>query len=67
GASSIDFLFGVWFEKTNFREVKNSILIEVKEAFDREGIEIPFPHISLYTGEATKPFPVEVDKQAVKE
>lgn len=66
GASSIDFLFGVWFEKTKFREVKNSVLIEVKEAFDREGIEIPFPHLSLYTGEATKPFPVDISKPTSK-
>lgn len=67
GASSIDFLFGIWFEKNKFRDVKNSVLIEVKEAFDREGIEIPFPHLSLYTGEATKPFPVDISKPTSKE
>jgi small-conductance mechanosensitive channel len=60
GASSIDILFAVWFEKNNYKDVKNSVIIEIKEAFDREGIEIPFPHISLYTGEATKGFPVEM-------
>lgn len=60
GASSIDILFAVWFEKNNFRDVKNSIIIEIKEAFDREGIEIPFPHVSLYAGEATKNFPVNL-------
>jgi small-conductance mechanosensitive channel len=32
---------------------------EIKERFDREGIEIPFPHISVYTGTATAPFPVQ--------
>ncbi len=61
GASGIDILLGVWFEKTNYLKVKNSIFQEIKKRFDEEGIEIPFPHISLYTGEATKPFPV-VDK-----
>lgn len=30
----------------------------LKKAFDREGIEIPFPHVSLYAGEATRPIPV---------
>lgn len=58
GASSINILLGVWFEKTNYLKVKNSVFLEIKTAFDAEGIEIPFPHISVYTGEVTKPFPV---------
>jgi moderate conductance mechanosensitive channel len=28
----------------------------IKMRFDKEGIEIPFPHVSLYFGEASKPF-----------
>lgn len=32
----------------------------LKKAFDREGIEIPFPHVSLYAGEATRPIPVRL-------
>ena len=59
GSSSIDFLFGLWFEKSNYVSLRNSIIPEIKKAFEEEGIEIPFPHISLYTGEATKPFPVD--------
>lgn len=58
GSSSIDILLGVWFEKTNYLAVKNSVFVEIKETFDREGIEIPFPHVTLYTGEETKPFPI---------
>lgn len=63
GESSIDILLGLWFEKTNYLKVRNSIIIEIKEAFDKEGIEIPFPHRTIYVGEETKPFPVTVDKK----
>ncbi len=67
GASSIDFLFGVWFEKTKYVEVRNAIFQDITETFAREGIEIPFPHVSLYTGEVTKPFPIKVENQENKE
>jgi small-conductance mechanosensitive channel len=60
GDSSINITFGVWFEKTNYTAVKNSVFIEIKEAFDRESIEIPFPHISVYAGEASNPITVKL-------
>lgn len=63
GASSINIQFGVWFERTNYIKVKNSVFMEIKEAFEQKGIEIPFPHISVYTGEVTKPFPVEIKEK----
>jgi small-conductance mechanosensitive channel len=65
GDSGINILLGVWFEKANFLKVKNSVFMEIKAAFDAEGIEIPFPHMSIYTGEATKPFPI-TDKTEIK-
>jgi len=60
GESSITITLGVWFEKANYLAVRNSVFIEIKEAFDREGIEIPFPHISVYAGEASKPIGVKL-------
>lgn len=63
GDSSINLTFAVWFEKTNYQAVKNSVFIEIKEAFDREGIEIPFPHISIYAGEASKPIEVKLQEK----
>lgn len=63
GASSINILFGVWFERTNYLKVKNSVFMEIKEAFEQKGIEIPFPHVSIYTGDVTKPFPVQIKEK----
>ena len=66
GDSGINILLGVWFEKANYLKVKNSVFQEIKTAFDREGIEIPFPHVTLYTGEVTKPFPIIETKEDAK-
>ncbi len=60
GSSSIDLLFLVWAPREEFILLKNSIQEEIKERFREEGIEIPFPHVSLYSGEATKPLPIQL-------
>jgi small conductance mechanosensitive channel len=39
--------------------VGREFLRRVKYAFDEKGIEIPFPHRSIYFGEASKPFEFE--------
>ena len=43
GNSALEFLFGLWFYKTDYLALKNSIMQEIKEAFDANDIEIPFP------------------------
>lgn len=60
GDSALEFKLGVWFEKADMLELRNSIMRDIKKRFDEEDIEIPFPHRSLYTGAATEPFPVRV-------
>lgn len=60
GDSSLDLQFSVWGKRENYLLLKNSILEEIKNAFDTAGIEIPFPHISLYAGSVTEPFPVRI-------
>jgi len=60
GDSALEFLFAIWFEKNDYLVLKNSMMQQIKERFDAEGIEIPFPHTTVYTGVATEPFPVRV-------
>lgn len=60
GASSLDIQFSVWVKREKFLDLKNSIHEEIKAEFDEKGIEIPFPHTSLYTGSMTEPFPIRV-------
>lgn len=59
GDSSINIQFSVWTKRENLLELKNGIIARVKSTFDENNIEIPFPHLSLYTGSHTQPFPVE--------
>lgn len=61
GESSLNFLFGVWFSKTDFLALRNSIQQEIHQRFKEEGIEIPFPHLTVYTGSETTPFPVKIE------
>ncbi|MBZ0269813.1 mechanosensitive ion channel family protein [bacterium] len=62
GASAVEMQFSVWSKRENFLDMRNSMWREIKVAFDAEGIEIPFPHVSLYAGTATTPIPVRVEK-----
>lgn len=62
GDSSQNILFGVWAMKEDFLEVRNGLTYGIKKAFDAHGVEIPFPHLSIYTGEVTKPFPLELER-----
>ena len=60
GDSALELQFSVWAARENFLPVRTGLLEEIKAAFDEHGIEIPFPHRTLYTGSVTEPFPVRV-------
>ena len=64
GDSSLNIQFSVWVVRENFLELRNAISAEIKTAFDEAGVEIPFPHRTLYAGEATRPFPVPLVEDA---
>jgi small-conductance mechanosensitive channel len=61
GSSSVDIQFSVWSKRENFLTLKNEMYQNIKKAFDEQGIEIPFPHISLYSGSQSKPFDVALN------
>ncbi|UCE04974.1 MAG: mechanosensitive ion channel family protein [bacterium] len=65
GNSSLDLLLLVWAVKKDWLTLKNSITEEIKQRFDEEDIEIPFPHLSLYSGSVTQPIPVSIIQNKV--
>ena len=60
GDSALEFLFAVWGVNEDFLTLKKTLREIIKERFDAAGIEIPFPHRSLYTGSETAPFPIRI-------
>ncbi len=60
GESSVDLQFSVWGVRATFLDQRNGIQERVKEAFDRKGIEIPFPHRTFYTGSETAAMPIRL-------
>lgn len=60
GESSLNIQFSVWGKREDYRELRNTVYEDVKKAFDEAGIEIPFPHRSLYSGSETEPFPIRI-------
>lgn len=66
GDSSLNIQFSVWAKREQWLDLRNTIAEEIKGAFDRAGIEIPFPHRTLYSGSITEPFPVRVVERPKK-
>lgn len=46
--SGISLQFGIWFEKNNYADVKNSVITAIKSQFETEGITIPFRQITIH-------------------
>ena len=67
GDSAQNLQLSVWVKRENFLEMKNTIHYEIKKVLDTHGVEIPFPHVSLYAGNESKAFPVTVVGQGAPE
>ncbi len=59
-ASSVDLKLSVWTKSERFREVRSDLLMQIKALFDEKGIEIPFPHVSVYSGSQTTSHPISI-------
>ncbi len=59
-SSSVDIQLSVWARREIVRDLKSELMMRIKAAFDQQGIEIPFPHVSLYSGSKTEPIPVRL-------
>ena len=60
GPSSVDLQFSFWVPKDKVLDGRSSIMVAIKQTLDREGIEIPFPHTSIYAGSHSEPFRVQL-------
>ena len=67
GDSSLDVQLSVWVLSANYLSVLNGMQIAIKEAFDESDIEIPFPHVTVYTGSETTPFPLGVEQHVLEQ
>jgi small-conductance mechanosensitive channel len=51
GESSIDLEVRVWIQRSKLFSVRTKLIKGIKNAFDEAGIEIPFPHRTVYFGD----------------
>lgn len=65
GESALEFKFGLWFEKSNYLKLRNSILSEIKERFDKEGIEIPYPQLTISGSASAEPLRMNQEDKPV--
>ncbi|BES72547.1 mechanosensitive ion channel family protein [Marinobacter nanhaiticus D15-8W] len=60
GPSSVDLQFSYWVPADKVLEGRSEMMEDIKATFDRENIEIPFPHTSVYAGSQSAPFQIEL-------
>jgi small-conductance mechanosensitive channel len=58
--SGIEVLYGLWFGKDDFLNLKNSIMIDITTRFAVEGIEIPYPQRVLRPSGSADPLAIRI-------
>jgi len=61
--SSVNLLVGAWCTRDNFVPLRNALMHDIKERLTKEGIEIPFPYLTLTVADGQE-FPVRVDQKS---
>jgi small conductance mechanosensitive channel len=54
GASSVDILVRVWVKRTNYWDVYYNINEQIYKVFETNGINIPFPQLTVHLSENSK-------------
>ena len=49
GDSTVRYILRVWTKTEDYWDVRNDIMLKIREIFDAEGIEMIHPHIHVYT------------------
>ena len=49
GDSAVEYVLRVWCAKDDYWDVYFALMKAVKENFDKNGIEIPYPQIDVHT------------------
>ena len=62
GESSVELTFAIWAVREDFLDMKNGMHEVIKQAFDAEGIEIPYPHRALLLSSRQDAVPVRMAK-----
>ncbi|MDD4017249.1 MAG: mechanosensitive ion channel family protein [Kiritimatiellae bacterium] len=50
GASSMEFLLAVWLDRTEIMAARTSLMKDIKERFDQEGVDIPYVRMRMKEG-----------------
>jgi len=57
GESSIDLEANVWIQRSTLFTVRTELITEIKNGLDKAGIEMPFPHRTVYFGKDKETVP----------